>query len=145
MYFNKEDVAKRWKECFEDLYKVNEIITDGYFIGQRERNSEDEVGPLTMKKDSEALLEIRSSKVTGPDGIPAELCGENGSWSLHRIKDYCFVWFPNYEIGNLTKKFIESKTILIHKKANAIQCSNLDKNNTSFTCCKDAQVWSNRQ
>jgi len=80
---NTKERAEKWKEYFDKLLNTEEQ-KELIIIGNREIN-EVEVQELTIEDVKKAMRNLRNNKVTGTDGIHAELIKYRGNKLLNRI------------------------------------------------------------
>ena len=121
-----EDIKKRWQEYTEELYKRdlhNLHNQDGVIT-----HLEPDILECEVKW---ALESITMNKASGGDGIPLELFQILKDDVVKVLHSLCQqIW----KTQQWPQDWKRSVFILIPKKGNAKECSNLPHNCTHFTC-----------
>ncbi|XP_050424191.1 craniofacial development protein 2-like [Adelges cooleyi] len=121
LILDEGEIATRWKEYIEDLYKG--------LIGEHDMNNEniiesneEDIGPnITKSEFVKALSELKQGKATGVDDIPAELLKNVGKDTEYKLFEMIE---KMYRDGNIPEDFAKSKIVLIPKKRNSTECKN---------------------
>ncbi|XP_050547843.1 uncharacterized protein LOC126909463 [Daktulosphaira vitifoliae] len=80
MLYEQNNIAKRWKEYLEILYKGETLKENETNESNEEDKSEgdDEIDPIMREEFDKALRNLKNKKATGIDGIQAEIWKEAG-------------------------------------------------------------------
>jgi hypothetical protein len=76
-YKKQKDIAKRWKEYLEILYK-GETLKENETNEEDKSEEDDEKDPVMREEFDKALRNLKNKKAAGIDGIQAELWKESG-------------------------------------------------------------------
>lgn len=117
----KEQVKNRWKEYFEELYRLDECKETDILKELKATNKEEGLENFTEEEVRMAIKALKSRKAPGVDNITAEIlqAGEE-----HTTKIFHNLCNKIFEEENIPDEWGKAVIVPIHKKATKTDCSN---------------------
>lgn len=115
--YDRESIAKRWKEYLEQLYGENNVNLR--IEGEDEVVAEDMGAPIMMEEFERALQDLKERKAPGVDNIQGELLKKAGERLKGALYDMvCSI----YVTGEVPEDFVKCIIVPLPKKPNARSC-----------------------